>query len=94
MKFTTIGLALVVAGVTACAGPRAFTLGEYGDPAEINMLDDKWNQNDTQLVAKKMVNSLESWAADMGLSAKPVIILETPRNRTSEHIDMSRSTTT
>ena len=88
MKYTAIGLALVAAGVNACAGPQAFTQGEYGDPAEINMLDDKWNQNDTQLVAKKMVNSLETWTVDEGLGSKPVIILETPRNRTSEHIDM------
>ena len=88
MKYTAIGLMLVAAGLTACAGPKAFTQGEYGDPAEINMLDDKWNQNDTQLVANKMVSSLESWATEQGLTSKPVIILETPRNRTSEHIDM------
>ena len=88
MRYAIIGPALVAAGLTACAGPRAFTQGEYGDPAEINMLDDKWNQNDTQLVAKYMVNSLESQATELGVSSKPVIVLETPRNRTSEHIDM------
>jgi len=88
MRYTGFGLALVLAGLTACAGPRAFTRGEYGDPAEINMLDDKWNQNDTQLVAKKVIESLEGWIVEKGMATKPVIILETPRNRTSEHIDM------
>ena len=88
MRYTAFGLALVLAGMTACAGPRAFTRGEYGDPAEINMLDDKWNQNDTQLVAKKVIESLEGWIVEQGMETKPVIILETPRNRTSEHIDM------
>ena len=78
-------LALTLA---ACAGYRAFTRGEYGDPQEISMLDDRWNQNDMQLVAKTIINSLEAWQASSGLPSKPVIILETPRNRTSEHIDL------
>ena len=38
-------------GLSACGGPRAFTQGQYGDPEEISMLDDKWNQNDMQLIA-------------------------------------------
>ena len=74
--------------LSACAGPRAFTRGEYGDPEQINMLDDRWNPNDMQLVAKKVVASLETWSDENPLDAKPVIILETPRNRSSEHIDM------
>ena len=52
------------------------------------MLDDKWNQNDMQLVAKKMVGSLEEWESQLELETKPVIILGMPRNRTTEHIDM------
>ena len=75
-------------GMVACAGPRAFTRGEYADPNEIVLLDDKWSQSDMQLVAKKMINSLETWVEGEGMAAKPVIILETPKNRTSEHIDM------
>ena len=71
-----------------CAGPRAFTRGTYQDPEEIVMLGDRWNQNDMQLVAKKVVSSLEGWVATAGIPGKPVIILEQPRNRTSEHIDM------
>ena len=83
-----VAVAVVAVSLTACTGPRAFTRGEYGDPQEISMLDDRWNQNDMQLVAKTVINSLEAWQADSGLPDKPVIILETPRNRTSEHIDM------
>ena len=81
-------LTLVGAGLAACTGPRAFTRGEYGDPEAISMLDDRWNQNDSQLVAKTMINSLEAWEETAGSSGKPVVILETPRNRTSEHIDL------
>ena len=81
-------LAAVAAVAAGCAGPRAFTRGTYQDPEEIVMLGDRWNQNDMQLVAKKVVNSMEAWAAGNGLAGKPVIILEQPRNRTAEHIDM------
>lgn len=82
------GLLLLAAGLAGCAPPQAFTRGEYGDPEEISMLDDKWNQNDMQLVAKKMVSSLEGWLEQKDVAVKPVVILEMPRNRTAEHIDM------
>ena len=88
MKTWALGLTLTTTLIlSACGGPRAFTRGEYGDPNEISMLDDKWNQNDMQLVAKKMIGSMEGWI-DGRAVAKPVVILEVPRNRTSEHIDM------
>ncbi len=80
-----LGLTLAFAG---CAGPQAFTRGQYGDPQEISMLDDKWNQNDMQLVAETMIGSMEAWARGQGQTGKPVVILEMPKNRTSEHIDM------
>ena len=48
-------LGATAAGLAACAGPRAFTRGTYQDPNEIAMLDDRWNQNDMQLVAKTIV---------------------------------------
>ena len=52
------------------------------------MLDDKWNQNDMQLVAKKMIGSMEGWADAQAMADKPIVILEMPRNKTTEHIDM------
>lgn len=80
-------LALAAVGLAACAGPRAFTRGTYEDPEQIAMLDDRWNQNDMQLVAKKIILSLEAWKQRDALD-KPVVILETPKNRTTEHIDL------
>ena len=88
MRYFFLGLAALGLSLEACGGPRAFTRGEYGDPNEINMLDDKWNPNDMQLIARTMVNSLETWAAKAEMDAKPVLILETPKNRTTEHIDI------
>ena len=81
-------LAAAVAWLSACAGPRAFTRGSYQDPEEIAMLDDRWNQNDMQLVAKKVIESLGSWKSREGMEGKPVIILESPKNNTTEHIDL------
>ena len=75
-------------GLGACGGPKAFTRGVYGDPEEISMLDDKWNQNDMQLVAKKAISSMETWVGAQALAEKPVVILEMPRNKTTEHIDL------
>ena len=86
--FATIALVTAL-GLSACGGPKAFTKGQYGDPEEISMLDDKWNQNDMQLIAKKMIGSMEAWVGNQGLAAKPIVILEMPRNRTTEHIDMT-----
>ena len=83
--FATVALAL---GLAACGGPRAFTEGQYGDPEEIAMLDDKWNQNDMQIVAKKMIGSMEVWVEAQAQDEKPVVIVEMPRNKTTEHIDM------
>ncbi|MDA0334191.1 MAG: penicillin-binding protein activator LpoB [bacterium] len=90
MKTRAFQLALLVvvaASLSACAGQRAFTRGTYEDPEQIAMLDDRWNQNDMQLVAKKVVESLIAWKQRDALD-KPVVILETPKNRTTEHIDL------
>ncbi|MBT4096123.1 MAG: penicillin-binding protein activator LpoB [Gemmatimonadetes bacterium] len=83
----TLMVAMTAVGLTACAGPRAFTQGTYQDPEQIVMLSDRWNQNDMQLVAKKIVESLGFWITRDALT-KPVVILETPKNRTTEHIDL------
>lgn len=88
MRHCVFAALIAALGLSACGGPRAFTRGEYGDPEEISMLDDKWNQNDMQLVAKKMIGSMETWAGTQALADQPLVILEMPRNRTTEHIDM------
>ena len=89
MRYLFLGTLVLAWTLTGCAGPREFTRGQYGDPNEIAMLDDKWNQNDMQLVAKKMIGSMEVWLDGQEVADKPIIILETPKNRTTEHIDMN-----
>ncbi|MFW5879051.1 MAG: penicillin-binding protein activator LpoB [Myxococcota bacterium] len=82
----TCSLSLLAA---SCYGPRAYTRGEYADPAEIQLLSDNFSENDLQLIARRMVESLQESAAFERIEGSPLIIVGEMENRTSEHIDMS-----
>jgi len=58
MKLITYAAIVLIGITTGCAGPRAFTKGTYEDPKTIALLDDRFNENDMQLIAKKVVNSI------------------------------------
>ncbi len=73
----------------ACSGPRAHTRGEYADPHTIQLLSDHFSENDLQLIARRMVDSLESSPTIDRIDDQPLIIVGEMRNRTNEHIDMS-----
>lgn len=85
MKRALIAIAILSIG---CAGPRAFTKGAYEDPNTIALLDDRFNENDMQLIAKKMVNSLVE-SVPVQTSDSPAVMVGKLRNRTTEHIDLS-----
>lgn len=91
-RIPQVVLALVaMMTASACTGPRAFTRGEYADPNAIEMLSDKFNENDLQLIAKKMVNSLVAsplMAQYAQTAQRPVVMVGKFRNSTSEHIDL------
>lgn len=74
--------------VISCAGPRTFTKGTYEDPETIALLDDRFNENDMQLIAKKMVSSLVA-SPSVENRATPAVMVGKMRNRTTEHIDMN-----
>lgn len=89
MKIQTL-LALVSAlSLTACIGPRAFTRGVYDDPSTIELLSDRFSENDLQLIAKKMVASLSTSPGVAGLEGRPLLMVGRLQNRTSEHVDMA-----
>jgi uncharacterized protein (TIGR02722 family) len=88
MKPTMYVAITALALTIGCAGPRAFTKGTYEDPQTIALLDDRFNENDMQLIAKKMVNSIVEAPLSTDNSQLPVIMLGKMRNRTTEHIDM------
>lgn len=90
MKTRLIVSASLVGLLTACGGPRAFTRGTYEDPNTIEMLSDQFNENDLQLIAKKMVNSLASSPRFAQPAQQlPVVLVGRMKNKTSEHIDMN-----
>ncbi|MCZ6633781.1 MAG: penicillin-binding protein activator LpoB, partial [bacterium] len=88
MKSLTLIAIAALFSTIGCAGPRAFTKGTYEDPKTIALLDDRFNENDMQLIAKKMANSILSapWMDSAG--GTPAVMIGKMRNRTSEHIDM------
>ncbi|MDE2801026.1 MAG: penicillin-binding protein activator LpoB [Gemmatimonadota bacterium] len=85
MKLITYAAIVLIGITTGCAGPRAFTKGTYEDPKTIALLDDRFNENDMQLIAKKVVNSILEAPLNR---PEPAIMLGKMRNRTTEHIDM------
>jgi hypothetical protein len=89
MNRSCISLAAVLALLlAACGGPRAFTRGEYSDPNEIDLLSDEWAPSDLQLIAKKVVNSLQASGSFANMQGRPVVVVGKLKNSTSEHIDM------
>jgi uncharacterized protein (TIGR02722 family) len=80
--------AAVLVLTVGCAGPRAFTRGAYEDPQTIALLDDRFNENDMQLIAKTMVNSLSASPRVAGSAGAPAVLVGKMRNRTTEHIDL------
>jgi len=88
MKKTILLTALLFSFTIGCAGPRAFTKGTYEDPETIALLDDQFNENDMQLIAKKMINSIIESPHLTANGKVPAVMLGQMRNRTTEHIDM------
>lgn len=82
-------IAVVAALAPGCFGRRAFTRGTYEDPNVIEMLSDQFNENDLQLIAKKMVDSLGASPGFQNIQGQPVMIVGKLKNSTSEHIDTS-----
>lgn len=83
--------ACLTAALSGCIhGPRAYTRGTYEDPNTIEMLSDRFNENDLQLIAKKMAESLANSPRFAQPSAErlPIVLVGKLKNSTSEHIDM------
>ncbi|HEX8698874.1 MAG TPA: penicillin-binding protein activator LpoB [Myxococcaceae bacterium] len=92
MNSRLIIAACLAATLSACVhGPRAYTRGTYEDPNTIEMLSDRFNENDLQLIAKKMAESLANsprFGQQAGGQPLPIVLVGKLKNSTSEHIDM------
>ncbi len=66
--------------------------GEYADPTEVEVLDDKWNETDARRTAEEMVKSSlgSGWLNDYTKgndNRRPIVVVADVENRTDEHID-------
>lgn len=73
-------------------GPKAFTDGGYDDPNKVILLDDKFNENDMQLMSNQLVDSLVKFGKIQNATQPPVVMVGRVRNHTSEHIDVKSLT--
>lgn len=73
-------------------GPKAFTKGGYDDPNKVILLDDKFNENDMQLISNQLIDSLITFSKVQNATKPPVAMVGRVRNRTSEHIDVKSLT--
>lgn len=82
-QFMALGLSL-----GACA--PGFE-GTYNDPAQAEIIDDKWSETDARKTATSLIQQVLSkpWLAvyEQTKKQKPVVIVDDVANRTDEHID-------
>jgi uncharacterized protein (TIGR02722 family) len=89
MKRSQLPITLVLAALVAVAGCK--TRVERVDTDETIDLSGRWNDTDSQLVSAEMISDLanrpwiEAYTARTG--QKPVVIVGTVRNKSSEHIE-------
>ncbi len=85
---------LFVAVSLAFSGCTSFQ-GDYGDPDQAQILDDRWNPTDATLTVQKMVKNMtaapwvQNWRDDMKKKPtdRPFVLVDDMENRTSEVID-------
>lgn len=75
--------ALTLAG---CSNQQ-FTKGDYDDPEQVRLLDDKFNESDAAMLAEDMILSMAANPIFADAKVPPVVQVETLRNKTTEHID-------
>jgi penicillin-binding protein activator len=85
---------LLAAISLAFSGCASFE-GDYGDPNQAQILDDRWNPTDATLTVQKMAKDMtaapwvQNWRSDMkkNTNDRPFALVDDMENRTSEVID-------
>ena len=80
-------LAIAVASLAGSAGAQA-ARGEYADPKVIEILSDKFTENDLQLIASRMARSLSESPYFASRTPPPRVVVGKIANRTNEAIDL------
>ena len=79
----------VLGGMSACS-PKF--QGNYADPNQVEIVDDKWNDTDARVVGETMIKSalakpwLPEWSAEHK-GQRPFLLVSDFENRTTEQID-------
>ena len=81
---TTLGLTLVIA--SGCANKSVV---RYGDATAVETTDINFGSTDLQKVASQMTDSLllSPVVGTLTTNSRPIIFVESIKNKTSEHID-------
>jgi uncharacterized protein (TIGR02722 family) len=87
MKFNKWATQLIALGLLASCAPRQFTKGEYDNPDEVLLLDDKFNESDAKALIEEMVGSMADHPIFKDARVPPIVQVETVRNKTHEHVD-------
>ena len=82
-----VSSALIAGALTGCGGNRVSRV----DTSQEIALTDRWNDKDSELVAKEMIGDMLSfpWITDFRVAnngQKPTVIIQRVRNKSSEHI--------
>jgi len=89
---TTFRVMAAVAVLALVAGCTTTRTVQRVSVDEVRDLSGRWNDTDSRLVAEEMVSDVlrRPWLTDFKMSAgrKPVVIVGTMRNLSSEHIEM------
>ncbi len=86
---TVLGLAVGALSLSSCAPTMS---GEYADPQDSRMLDDKFNPKDQDAIIRRMMTSClgRPWLKNFqkaNTGRKPIVVVQDVQNRTDEHID-------
>lgn len=88
----TVRVMMAGLGLMVLAGCTSTRTVQRVAADEVHDLSGRWNDTDSRLVAEEMVSDVlrRPWLTDFKMSSgrKPVVIVGTVRNRSSEHIAM------
>ena len=85
MKYAKLIVILTaIIGLSACQSRV-----EYGDATAVETVNENFGSTDLQAITSKMVDSMLTFPPVLSLTAssRPVIFVDTVKNKTSEHID-------
>lgn len=93
-KILPLALAVTLAavGVSGCSSTGV----SYGDASAVETTTTEFGSTDLQMIAEKMVDSLLTFPPIVDVTSKrrPVMFVDTIKNKTSEHIDTESVTDT